>query len=56
MDGYELCQELRRINFNCKVKIVLITAEESTNQDFTIFDKVYNKPMQLPLLFKEYDE
>jgi len=30
MDGYELCKELRKIKFNCEIKIVLITAEEAT--------------------------
>lgn len=30
MDGIELCKELKKIEFNCHLKIVLITAEESS--------------------------
>lgn len=40
MDGFELCQELRKIKFYCEIKIVLITAEEATYVDESIFDKV----------------
>eukprot|EP00801_Mesodinium_rubrum_P001936 Mrub_01936.p1 GENE.Mrub_01936~~Mrub_01936.p1 ORF type:complete len:605 (+),score=54.78 Mrub_01936:159-1817(+) len=55
MDGFELCQELRKIKFYCEIKIVLITAEEATYVDESIFDKVYNKPMPLPKLISEYN-